>query len=197
MSPDTRALGTCAQSGAVFDAMCDGAGSLATVEEPEDLVAFSIKDLEDLVAVSIESLEGFAILDGGATKTVSGSTRVQPVTDQYEETTVETTGVGFTFAGGETAAGSTDIWIPHSKFPQGILMNVVSSESTTFLIGLDVIREYDLVIDHHFKGVYSHIMKRYLPCAILSCSGDDAEQKATLDSVQRRVLPLDSALEPT
>ena len=148
------------------------------VEEPEDLVAFSIKDLEDVVAVSIESLEGFRILDGGATKTVSGSTSVQPMTDQYEETTVETTSVGFTFAGSETAAASTDIWILHSEFPQGILMNVVSSESTTFLIGLDVIREYDLVTDYHFKNVYSHTMKCcYLPCAILSCSGDDAEQK--------------------
>ena len=62
LSPDTRALGTCAQGGAVLVAMCDGADSLATVEEPKDLVAFSIKDLEDVVAVSIESLEGFAIL---------------------------------------------------------------------------------------------------------------------------------------
>ena len=97
------------------------------------------------------------------------------MTDQYEETTVETTGVGFTFAGSETAAASTDIWIPHSKFPQGILMNVVPSESTTFVIGLDVIREYDLVTDYHYKSVHSHIMKRYLPCAILS--GDVAEQK--------------------
>ena len=147
------------------------------MEEPEDLVAFSIKDLEDVVAVSIESLEGFVILDGGATKTVSGSTSVQPVTDQYEETTVETTGVGFTFAGGETAAASTEIWVPHSEFPQGILMNVVSSESTTFVIGLDVIREYDLVTDNHYKSVYRHIMKRHFPCAILSCSGDDAEQE--------------------
>ena len=46
-------------------------------------------------------------------------------------------------------------------------MNVVSNESTPFLIGLGVLREYGLVIDFHYNRVYSHILKRYLPCAIL------------------------------
>ena len=47
------------------------------------------------------------------------------------------------------------------------LVNVVSNESTPFLIGLDVLREYGLVIDCHYNRVYSHILKRYLLCAIL------------------------------
>ena len=46
-------------------------------------------------------------------------------------------------------------------------MNVVSNESTPFLIGFDVLREYGLVIDYHCNLVYSHILKRYLPFAIL------------------------------
>ena len=46
-------------------------------------------------------------------------------------------------------------------------MNVVSNESTPFLIGLDVLREYGLVIAYRYSRVYSHILKRYLPCAIL------------------------------
>ena len=45
-------------------------------------------------------------------------------------------------------------------------MNVVSNESTPFLIGLEVLREYGLVIDY-YNRVYSHILKRYFPCAIL------------------------------
>ena len=49
----------------------------------------------------------FAILDGGATKTVSGFMSVQPVSDQYEGTTIDSTDVGFTFAGRETEAAST------------------------------------------------------------------------------------------
>ena len=39
-------------------------------------------------------------------------------------------------------------------------MNVVSNESTLFLIVLDVIGEYGLVIDYHNNRVYSHIMTR-------------------------------------
>ena len=44
---------------------------------------------------------------------------------------------------------------------------MLSNESTPFLIGLDVLREYGLVIDYHYNRVYSHTLKRYLPCAIL------------------------------
>ena len=114
----------------------------------------------DFVAFSFKSLERFAILDGGATKTVSGFLSVQPVADRGEDTTIETTDVSFTFAGGETEAANTNICIPHAEFPQGISVNVVSNESTPFLIGFDVLREYGLVIDYHYNRVYSHILKR-------------------------------------
>ena len=86
--------------------------------------------------------------------------RIQPAADQYEDTAIETTDMGFTSAGGETEAASTKICIPHAELPQGISVNVVSNESTLFLIGLDVLREYGLVIDYHNNRVYSHILKR-------------------------------------
>ena len=41
---------------------------------------------------------------------------VQPVADQYEDTTIEMAAVGFTFAGGETEA--ENILIAHAEFPQ-------------------------------------------------------------------------------
>ena len=71
-----------------------------------------------------------------------------------------------------------------------------------FLVGLDVIREYGMVIDDHHNRGYSHILKRYIPCAIspngASCSGDDDEQKRirTEPSVESCAL-IDSALGPT
>ena len=101
------AFGTSALGCAVFDVPCYG----ATVEETEQ--DQDENDIE-VVAFSIMSLEGFAILDGRATKTVSGFMSIQPVADQYEDTTIETTDVGFTFAGGETEAASTNICIPHT-----------------------------------------------------------------------------------
>ena len=85
-------------------------------------------NIEYFVVFSIKSLEEFPIVDGGATKTVSGFMSVQSVAHRYEGTTIETTGVGFTFAGGESEAASTNICIPHADFPQGISANVVSNE---------------------------------------------------------------------
>ena len=155
-SPGKRAFGTNALRCEVFDAPCYG----ATVEETEQ--DQDENDIEDFVAFSIKSLEGVAILHGGATKTVSGFMGIQPVADQYEDTKIETTDVGFTFAGGETEAASTNIYIPHAEFPQGNSVNVVSDESTPFLIGLDVSRENGLVLGYHHNRVYSHILKRYL-----------------------------------
>ena len=131
-SPGKRAFGNYALGCAVFDSPCYGA-TVEEIEQDQDE-----EDIEDFVAFSIKSLEGFAILGGGATKTVSGFMSVQPVADQYEGTTIEMIAVGFTFAGGETEAASTEICAPHAEFPQGISVNVVSNESTPFLIGLDV-----------------------------------------------------------
>ena len=103
----------------MFDSQCCGA-TVEEIEQDQDE-----KDIEDIVAFSIKSLEGFAILDGGATKTVSGFLSVQSVADRYEDTTIETTDVGFTFACGETEAANTNICIPHAEFPQGTSVNVV------------------------------------------------------------------------
>ena len=137
----------------------------ATVEEIEQ--DQDEEGIDAFVAFPIKSLEGFDILDGGVTTTVSGFMSVQPVADRSEDTTIETTDVGFTFAGDETEAASTNICIPHAEFPQGISVNDVSNESTPFLIGFDVLREHGLVIDYHYNRVSSHILKRYLPRAIL------------------------------
>ena len=161
-SPGKRAFGTHALGCAGFDSPCYGA-TIEEIEQDQDE-----EDIEDFVAFSIQRLEEFAILDGGATKTLSGFMSVQPAADQYEGTTIEMTDVDFTFAGGETEATSTKICIPHAEFPQGISVNVVLNESTPFLVGLDVLREYGLVIDCHYNRACNHILKRYLPCAILA-----------------------------
>ena len=114
-----RAFGTYALGCAVFDSPSYDA-TVEEIEQDQD-----DGNIEDFVAFSTQSLEGFAILDGGATKTVSGFMSVQPVADRYEGTTIETTDVGCTFTGGETEAANTKIFIPHAEFPQGISVNVV------------------------------------------------------------------------
>ena len=101
---------------------------------PRVMVQLSRKSNEIKTRMTLKTLllsqSRFAILDGRATKTVSGFMSVQPVADQYEGTTIETTDVGFTFAGGETEAASTKICIPHAEFPQGISVNDVERVNT-------------------------------------------------------------------
>ena len=65
-------------------------------------------------------------------------------------------------------------------------MNVVSNESSLFLIGLDVLREYQFVIDYHYNRVYSHILKRRLPCAILPTGHLALEKKMPRNSEERQ-----------
>ena len=72
-SHEKRAFGTCALCCALFDSPCYGT-IVEKIEQDQDE-----EDIEDFVAFSIESLEGFAILDGRATKTVSGFTSVERV----------------------------------------------------------------------------------------------------------------------
>ena len=81
--PGNRAFGTYALGCAVCDSQCYGA-TVEEIEQDQDE-----EDIADFVASSIKSLEWFAILDGGATKTVSGFMSVQPVADRYEDTTIE------------------------------------------------------------------------------------------------------------
>ena len=104
---------------------------------------------------------------------------------------VETTDVGFTFAGGETEAASTKICVPHGEFSQG----------TSGECRVKRVSEYGLVTDFHHNRVYSHILKRYFPCAILSTGHLTVEmmpskqRMGTAPSVESS--PLDSALGPT
>ena len=127
-SPAKRAFGTDALGCAVFDSQCYGA-AVEEIEQDQDE-----EDTEDFVAFSIKSLEGVAILDGGATKTVSGFLSVQPVADRYEDTTINTTDVGFSFAGGETEAANTKMCIPHAEFLAWMCCVSMGWSSTTTTI---------------------------------------------------------------
>ena len=141
-----NAFRTYALGYAACDVMCYGADSLQLSKKPNKTQTQLTSKTLWLSQSRVSN--GVAILDGNATKTVSGFT----------------IDVGFTFAGHETEAASTTIWMPHSDCPMGLSAKVVSNVSTPFLIGLDVIRECGVVIDCHDNCADNHIMKRHLPC---------------------------------
>ena len=84
-SPGKRAFGTYVLGCAVLDAKCHGTAVKKTEKDQDE------NEIEDFVAFTIKRYGGFATLDGGATKSVSEFISVQPVADQFEDTTNETT----------------------------------------------------------------------------------------------------------
>ena len=90
------------------------------LEEVLSVVVLAIKlSIGNFDALLINGVQGVAILDARATQTVAGCLSVQPVADQCDKATIETTDVGFPFAGGETEAASSKVWIPHGEFAHG------------------------------------------------------------------------------
>ena len=110
----------------------------------------------------------------------------------YEETRIETTDVGITFAGCETEAARTKIWTPDSVLSQAISVIVVLDESTHVSrrsgcdprVRVGHQRPLQSWLQSHPEALPS--LCNFSPRA--SCSGDDDEPKANKDRTQRRVM---------
>ena len=76
--------------------------------------------------------------------------------------------VSFTFAGGEKAHSETRIWFPlpgtrHERFA----VHIVPSEVTPILMGLDMLREFGLVINADSAHCYSTKLRCRIPVTVL------------------------------
>jgi len=114
----------------------------------------------------------YGILDGGATSTVASFELIQLIADAWEPLDrypdlEDNGGKAFLFAGGEQSSSKVRAWMPNELFEDGIAVNVVPCTSTPILIGLDMLRYYGLVLDYAHDTVYSHRLKRSIPCTVL------------------------------
>ena len=76
--------------------------------------------------------------------------------------------VSFTFAGGENAHPETRIWLPppgttHERFA----VHIVPSEVTPILLGLDMLREFGLMINADSTHCYSTKLRCRIPVTVL------------------------------
>ena len=76
--------------------------------------------------------------------------------------------VSFTFARGEKAYSETRIWLPlpgtrHERFA----VHIVPSEFTPILLGLDMLREFGLVINAESAHCYSAKLRCRIPVTVL------------------------------
>ena len=134
------------------------------VSEPDDL------DPLALVASSWVD-HHYGILDGGATSSCASYEIVQLIADAWEPLErypdLESCDKNFIFGGGENSHSKTRAWMPNELFTDGIAVSVVPCTSTPLLIGTDMLRYYGMVIDYGYDTVYSHRLKRDIPCTVL------------------------------
>ena len=113
----------------------------------------------------------YGILDGGATSSCASYEIVQSIADSWEPLEkypeCEAKDKSFVFGGGEQSQSKTRAWLPNDLFPDGIGVNVLPNEHTPLLIGTDMLRYYGMVLDYGYNTVYSHRLKRDIPCTVL------------------------------
>ena len=125
-------------------------------------------------AFAVEDVNGYALLDTGASRSVGGYMMVQYVIDCLSRNTAPPwlesadPAVRFTFAGGEKAHSETRIWLPlpgtgHERFA----VHIVPSEVTPILLGLDMLREFGLVINADSAHCYSTKLRCRIPVTVL------------------------------
>ena len=134
----------------------------------------SVGIFAEWAAFAVEDVKGYALLDTGASRSVGGYMMVQYVIDCLSHNTAPPwlesadPAVSFTFAGGEEAHSETRIWLPlprtkHERFA----VHIVPSEVTPILLGLDMLREFGLVINADSAHCYSTKLRCRIPVTVL------------------------------
>ena len=134
----------------------------------------SVGIFAEWAAFAVEDVKGYALLDTGASRSVGGYMMVQCVIDCLSRNTAPPwlesadPAVSFTFAGGEKAHSETRIWLPlpgtrHERFA----VHIVPSEVTPILLGLDMLREFGLVINADSAHCYSTKLRCRIPVTVL------------------------------
>ena len=134
----------------------------------------SVGVFAEWAAFAVEDVKGYTLLDTGASRSVGGYMMVQYVIDCLSRNTAPPwlesadPAVSFTFAGGEKAYSETRIWLPlpgtrHERFA----VHIVPSEVTPMLLGLDMLREFGLVINADSAHCYSTKLRCRIPVTML------------------------------
>ena len=123
--------------------------------------------LESYTGFNMSMCDGLGIMDGGATKTVGSVTAVQELADDSavrgEKVEVTASPVEFTFAGGGKDQARCRVWVPVPALDhQPLAIHTLPNEATPTLIGLDMLREFGIVVDYMHDRAYSYKLQRML-----------------------------------
>ena len=133
----------------------------------------SVAVFAEWAAFAVKNVKGYALLDTGASRSVGGYMMVQYVIDCLSRNTAPPwlesadPAVSFTFAGGEKAHSETPDLVAASRWHELFAVHIVPSEVTPILLGLDMLREFGLVINADSANCYSTKLRCRIPVTVL------------------------------
>ena len=134
----------------------------------------SVGVFAEWAAFAVEDVGGFALLDTGASRSVGGYMMVQYVIDCLSQNTAPPwlesadPAVSFTFAGGERLIQRPGSGCRFQVRGMSVFaVHIVPSEVTPILLGLDMLREFGLVINADSAHCYSTKLRCRIPVTVL------------------------------
>ena len=141
------------------------------VGAPNDDKPRQFEEDDDFVGFSLEECKGYALLDGGASRSVGGVEQLEHVNDGLEKPMKVSMdqSLGFTFAGGDRAEAPSRVSFAVKDLDDEKVEIFVLDRPSPVLLGIDMLKRYELVIDYGRNTVYSHKLKKNIPAKILTC----------------------------
>ncbi|CAK0907413.1 unnamed protein product [Prorocentrum cordatum] len=163
-----------------FVGAADGYSKKVEFEDVQDVFIGTVNDegeskdgdeegLDEFVAFSMDDCKGYALLDGGASRSVGGVEQLEYVNERLSEPMEVSPdkSLGFSFAGGDRADAPSRVTFNVKVLNDEAVSIYVLDRQSPVLLGIDMLKKYGLVIDYFHNTVYSHRFKREIPTRVL------------------------------
>ncbi|CAK0911874.1 unnamed protein product [Prorocentrum cordatum] len=163
-----------------FVGAADGYSKKVEFEDVQDVFIGTVNDegeakdgdeegLDEFVAFSMDDCKGYALLDGGASRSVGGVEQLEYVNERLSEPMEVSPdkSLGFSFAGGDRADAPSRATFNVKVLNDEAVSIYVLDRQSPVLLGIDMLKKHGLVIDYFHNTVYSHRFKREIPTRVL------------------------------
>ena len=127
------------------------------------------EESDTFVAFSMDECKGYALLDGGASRSVGGVEQLEYINERLDEPMEISPhkNLGFSFAGGDRPDAPSRVTFNVKDLNNEPVSVYVLDRKSPVLLGIDMLKKYGLVIDYEHNTVYSHRFQRAIPATVL------------------------------
>ena len=121
------------------------------------------------MAFNMDECKGYALLDGGASRSVGGVEQLEYINERLNEPMEVSPdkSLGFSFAGGDRADAPSRVTFNVKDLNDEAVSIYVLDRKSPVLLGIDMLKKYELVIDYRNDTVYPHRFQREIPTKVL------------------------------